>query len=83
MNNLSRSDGAILVMDGFMFMIKKENRFLYLLDSHSRDTQGLQCNNGSSIVLKFKDVFEIKKYLKYIYLTEFHRTKIWFQLQFF
>ena len=35
-------------MDGFMFMIKNENKFLYLFDSHSRDAQGLQCNNGTS-----------------------------------
>ena len=83
LENLYRSDGAILVMDGFMFMIKKENKFFYLFDSHSRDSQGLPCANGSSIVLKFKDVFEIKKYLKHIYLTASQKTKLWFQLQFF
>ena len=83
MDNLRRSDGAIIVISGFMFMIKVENKFFYLFDSHSRDTQGVQCNDGTSIVLKFKDIFEIKKYLRHAYLTSCNKTKLWFQLQFF
>ena len=82
-DNLRGSDGAIIVINSFMFMIKLENKFFYLFDSHSRDKQGIQSNDGTSIVLKFKDIFEIKKYLRQVYLTESNQTKLWFQLQFF
>ena len=82
-DNLRGSDGAIIVINSFMFMVKVENKFFYLFDSHSRDKQGVQCDDGTSVVLKFKDIFEIKKYLRHIYLTSCNKTKLWFQLQFF
>ena len=83
LENLNKSDGAILVMNSSMFMIKKCSSFFYLFDSHSRGAQGLQCNSGTSIVLKFRNVNEIKNYLQHIHLTVFQKTKLWFQLQFF
>ena len=82
-DNLVASDGVIIVMNGLMFMIKIENKFVYLFDSHRRDGKGIPSNEGKSVVLKFKNISEIKNYLKHIHLTLHDVTKLWFQLQFF
>ena len=42
--------------------------FFYVFDSHSRDERGLNIPNGRSILLKFRYIFEIEKYLQVVYL---------------
>ena len=82
-DNLCASDGVILVMHDAMFMVKIEKKFVYLFDPHSRDSKGIPSNQGKSVVLKFQNISEIKKYLSHIHLTLHNITKVWFQLQFF
>ena len=68
-------------MNDVMFMLKIENKFVYLFDSHSRDAEGIPCENGKSVVLKFKGMSEVKNYLAHVHLTSRNINKIWFQLQ--
>ena len=82
LDNLHASDGVIIVMNDFMFMVEIESKFIYLFDSHSRDIDGIPFEEGKSVVLKFKDIAKAKDYLMHVHLRLRNKTKIWFQLQF-
>ena len=42
--------------------------FFFLFDPHSRDSDGLICQNGTAILLKFSSLLAIEKYLIDVYL---------------
>ena len=54
----------------------------YLFDSHSRDERGLAVQDGSSVVLKFENLFQLENYIQAVYLEYQSRERIYFQLQF-
>ena len=55
--------------------------FFYVFNSHSRDERRLNIPNGRSILLKFRYVFEIEKYLQVVYLDFRVKQQTYFQAQ--
>ena len=62
-------------------IISSRNRY-YLLDSHIRDERGLSVIDGTSVLMKFNDLFEIEKYIQVRYLEYRDRQQAYFQIQF-
>ena len=62
-------------------IISSRNRY-YLLDSHIRDERGLSVIDGTSVLMKFNDLFEIEKYIQVRYLAYRDRQQAYFQIQF-
>ena len=60
-------------------MIISSRNCNYLFDSHSRDEIGLSVIDGTSVFIKFNDLFEIEKYIQVAYLD---RQQAYFQIQF-
>ena len=56
--------------------------FFYVFDSHSRDERGLNIPNGRSVLLKFRYIFEIEKYIQVAYLEFRDKQQMYFQAQF-
>ena len=57
------NDCAVLVLEGYMMaLIKQENSF-YLFDPHARDANGMPHSNGTAIILKFETVVELEQHL--------------------
>ena len=54
----------------------------YLFDSHSRDERGLSVVDGASVLMKFRDLYELEKYLQVAYVEYRDRQQAYFQLQF-
>ena len=54
----------------------------YLFDSHSRDEGGLSVVDGASVLMKFRDLYELEKYLQVAYVEYRDRQQAYFQLQF-
>jgi len=78
----SNCDGALLFIAGTVTAIFSFSRNYYIFDPHSRDERGLPSARGTSVLLKFNNLFEVHNYMKFAYLTIFNRYRIWFQLQF-
>ena len=81
---LTKSQAVICVSNGLMFMIKKENNYYYIFDSHSRSkVNGEPCENGFSALIKFKNFNELTNYIKYIYLMKREKRSCLMQMQFY
>ena len=50
MNAFSDSSNAMLVFDGYAMAVIKKSDFLYLFDSHARNSLGIPDENGTAVV---------------------------------
>ena len=69
-------------MEGFTTAIILLRNCYNLFDSHSRDERGLSMIDGTSVLMKFRDFYELNKYLQVAYLEYGDRQQPYFQLQF-
>ena len=68
-------------MEGFTTaIISSGNCYLFYLCS--RDERGLSMTDGTSVLMKFNDLFEIEKYIEVAYLEHRERQQAYFQIQF-
>ena len=58
----------LLFMGGNTTIMSLQN-FFYVFDSDIRDERGLNIPNGRSVLLKFRYIFEIEKYIQVAYLS--------------
>ena len=54
----------LLFMGGFTTALMKHHNHFYLFDSHSRDSRGLSVADGTSVLMKFSDLFEVENYIQ-------------------
>ena len=73
---------CLLFMEGFTTAIILLSNCYYLFDSHSRDKRGLSVVDGTSVLMKFRDLYEREKYLKVAYLKYRDRQQAYFQIEF-
>ena len=64
MNGFSDSSNAMLVLDGYVIAVIKKSDFLYLFDSHARNSMGIPDENGTAVVLKFSELDEIQNHVE-------------------
>ena len=50
----------MLVLDGYVIAVIKKSDFLYLFDSHARNSMGIPDENGTAVVLKFSELDEFQ-----------------------
>ena len=62
---------GILTTNGYSFGLIKQNNFIHMFDSHSRNADGLTCENGSASIRKFS----IANFLQYIHI----QFKDWYE----
>ena len=72
----------LLFMGGFTTALMKHHNHFYLFDSHSRDSRGLSVVDGTSVLMKFSDLFEVENYIQVFYLECHSMKQSYFQLQF-
>ena len=59
----SNIEYAILVLEGYMMALIKQNECYYLCDSHARDSTNMSCENGTAVVLKFDNISCLEQHL--------------------
>ena len=63
-NCLNLGNGALLIINGCALgMIWGKNCF-FLLDLHSKNSNGNICQNGTSVLLKFETLTKLQEYIK-------------------
>ena len=72
----------LLFMGGFTTALIKHHNHFYLFDSHCRDSRGLGMVDGTSVLIKFSDLFEVGNYIQVFYLECHSMKQSYFQLQF-
>ena len=62
---MSNTENALfhLFMGGYKTALISSQNFFYVFDSHSRDERGQNIANVRSVLLKFRHIFEIAKYI--------------------
>ena len=76
-------NGLLLMTGGFTIALIWSKNFVFLFDSHSRDTNGAFVIDGYSIALSFKSLFDIQNYIVSEYskhISNFSETQ--FELQY-
>ena len=63
---------GILTTNGYSFGLIKQNNFIHMFDSHSRNADGVTCENGSASIRKFN----IANFLQYMHI----QFKNWYEL---
>ena len=72
----------LLFMESYITAVTCSQNLFYGFDSHSRDKRGLDTANGRSVLLKFRYIFEIEKYIQVAYLVYREKQQLYFQAQF-
>ena len=72
----------LLFMGGYKTAVISSQNFFYVFDSHSGDERRLSIANGRSVLLKFRYVFEIEKYIQVAYLEYRDQQQLHFQAHF-
>ena len=65
-------------MEGFTTAVILLRNCYYLFDSHSRDERTLSVVDGKSVLMKFRDLYELEKYLQVAYLKYRDRQQAYF-----
>ena len=74
----SDSNGLIFTTGGYSISLIWNKSKVFLFDSHSRDNNGLFICNGTSVLLEFKSLSEVEKYIKTEYskhISNFNKTQ--------
>ena len=79
---LNIGSGALLMINGYIFVIIWETDCVYLFDFHSKDYEGNISQNGSAILMKFETLDDLQYYIKLIYYNSQHHKTLYFQMQF-
>ena len=70
-NANSAGSGIIFAIVGLSFAAVIWGEYAcYLFDSHSRDINGFPSPIGTSVLLKFGSVYEVKKYIREVHFIE-------------
>ena len=72
----------VAIYEGFSTAIILLRNCYYLFDSHSRDERGLSVIVETSVLMKFRNLYELDKYLQVAYLEYRDKQQAYFQLQF-
>ena len=67
-NEENTGNGLILIFNGFSMSVIWNKAHFFLFDSHSRDSNGIPCENGTAVLLKFRSLLAIEKYLLEVYV---------------
>ena len=54
---------AVLMLKGFMMVLIKQMEFFYSIDSHARGLDGMPDPNGTAVIMKFINIFDLEQYL--------------------
>ena len=68
----------LLFMESFTTAIILSRSCYYLFDSHSSDERVLSTVDGTSVLMKFNDQFEIEEYIQVAYLEYRDRQQAYF-----
>ena len=85
LRNITPNTGNVLfllLMGANNTTIMSLQNFFYVFDSQSRDKKGLNNPNGQLVLLKFRYIFEIEKYVQVTYLEFKDKQRLYFQGQF-
>ena len=63
----------MLVLDGYVIAVIKKSDFLYLFDSHARNSLGIPDENGTAVVLNFSELDEFQNHVE----TLGHCLNVW------
>ena len=75
-------NGALLIINGYALgIIWRRNCFL-LFGSHSKNSNGNICRNGTSVLLKLETLNKLQEHIKDIYYVGLKDETLYFQLQF-
>ena len=81
-SNINIGNGFLLLIDGFTLSVIWSNANSFLFDSHSRDKDGKICENGLSVLLKFRSLNAVEKYVKEIYFTSNNLNVLIYEIQY-
>ena len=68
-NEENTGNGLVLIFNGFSVSVIWNEAYYFLFDPHSRDSNGLMCENGTAVLLKFHSLLVIEKYLLEAYVN--------------
>ncbi len=63
LNTFLNSSYAILILEGYMMALIKQMDSFYLIDSHARNSNGTPDPNGTAVIMRFTNVFELERHL--------------------
>ena len=75
-------NSALLIINGYALGIIWGKNCFFLFDSHSKNSNGNICQNGTSVLLKFEALNKLQEYIKDIYYVGLKHETLYFQIQF-
>ena len=76
--------GILFFCEGYTFSIvtSTSSRYVYIIDSHSRNKNGEPCSDGTAVILKFNDLVAVSSFIKHIYHSVPARELVQYEVQY-
>ena len=81
-NYYNLGNGALLIINGYALEVIWRKNCFFLFDSHSKNSSGNICQNGTSVLLKLETLSKLQEYVKDIYYVGLKHETLYFQMQF-
>ena len=75
-------NGTLLMINGCVLGVIWVKNCFFLFESHSKNSSGNICQNGTSVLLKFETLTKLQGYVKDIYYVGLKHETLYFQIQF-
>ena len=75
-------NGALLIINGYALGVIWGSNCFFLFVPHCKNSSGNICQNGTSVLLKFKTLSKLQEYVKHIYYICSKHETLYFQIQF-
>ena len=62
-SSFSASTGIVFFIAGLCLGVMSSKGYIYLFDSHSRDSHGRHIQDGTSVLLRFKNMLDLSKHI--------------------
>ena len=69
-SNINNGNGFLLFIDGYTLSVIWNKANFFLFDSHSRNKDGQISENGTSVLLKFRSLNAVEKYVRGIFYKQ-------------
>ena len=73
-------NGALLISNGYALGVIWGKNCFFLFDSHSKNSMGNICQNGTSVLLKFETLSRLQEFVKDIYYVRLKHETLYFKI---
>ena len=74
--------GILVFCEGYCFSIISSARFVFVVDSHSRNISGQPTADGMAVILKFDNLVSVAAFIKHVFMDIPNKNMVQYEVQY-